>query len=224
MDIEPQPGTQYLDSSPSAEEVVAIAPEATLPEVGALLARALLHDPFPSFMLPEPSERERLLPWHYESLARFAEQAGEVWATTGPLRGAAVWLWRDDQPQSFERLERSGLIDAPKVLGTDAFRRYSSIVGYLERVHRREVPTPHWHLSNVGVEPSAQGQGIGAALLSPMLRRADMEGVYCYLETFEPRTLSLYRRLGFDAVVDEVEPTSQLRVWALKRAPQTGGR
>ncbi len=213
-----------LDSSPSAEATVEIAPSAALPEVGALLARALVTDAFPTFMVPERAERERLLPWHYHSLARFAELAGEVWTTTGALQGAALWLWRDDQPQSFERLERSGLIDAPKVLGAEAFRRYSQIVGHLERVHRRELPAPHWYLSNVGVEPAAQGQGIGATLLAPMLRRADLEGASCYLETFEARTLSLYRRLGFELVVDEVEPTSQLHVWALIRAPQSGGR
>jgi ribosomal protein S18 acetylase RimI-like enzyme len=51
------------------------------------------------------------------------------------------------------------------------------------------------YLRLLGVEPSDQGRGFGAALLQHGL----------YLETFAERNVPFYLRHGFELVVDEVE-------------------
>jgi ribosomal protein S18 acetylase RimI-like enzyme len=59
---------------------------------------------------------------------------------------------------------------------------------------------PTWHLAFIGVDPFWHGQGIGAALLSHMLERIDDEGALAYLESTNPRNITLYQRHGFEVV------------------------
>jgi predicted N-acetyltransferase YhbS len=75
-------------------------------------------------------------------------------------------------------------------------------------------------LAVLGVDPELQGQGIGGALLQPVLDRADQHELPCYLETVEPSNLPFYSRHGFGVLDEGVEPTSDLRYWTLLRSPQ----
>ena len=56
---------------------------------------------------------------------------------------------------------------------------------------------PHWYLNVVSTLPSRQGQGLGSTILPPVLAEADAEGRPCYLESSNPRNVSLYLRHGF---------------------------
>jgi ribosomal protein S18 acetylase RimI-like enzyme len=67
----------------------------------------------------------------------------------------------------------------------------------MERFHPDE---PHWYLPLIGVEPNAQGRGLGAALLRHALERFDREGALAYLESSNPRNIPLYERHGFEIV------------------------
>ena len=55
---------------------------------------------------------------------------------------------------------------------------------------------PHWYLPMIGVEPNAQGRGLGAALMRHALERCDRDGVTAYLESSNPLNISLYQRFG----------------------------
>jgi GNAT superfamily N-acetyltransferase len=106
----------------------------------------------------------------------------------------------------------------------DAFGRFTQVLAYLEPFHKRDVPVRHWYLSILGVDPARQGQGLGGALLQPILSRADEEGVPCYLETGQPKAISFYRKHGFEVVVQDVEPKSGLRFWTFRREPRKTSR
>ena len=58
---------------------------------------------------------------------------------------------------------------------------------------------------------------MGSATITPELRRADSEGLPCYLETFQPRNVPLYLKHGFQIMAEEVEPVSGLRAWFFLR-------
>ena len=62
---------------------------------------------------------------------------------------------------------------------------------------------PYWYLEVVGVDPAAQGRGVGTRLLEPVLAQAEEVGQLCYLETMTERNVGWYRSLGFE--VREVE-------------------
>ena len=49
-------------------------------------------------------------------------------------------------------------------------------------------------------EPPFQGRGLGAALLTHTLKQCDEGGHVAYLESGNPRNLSLYERHGFEAI------------------------
>ncbi len=46
-------------------------------------------------------------------------------------------------------------------------------------------------------DPRAPGPGLGTAVLQPVLERCDADGARAYLESSNPRNLTLYRRHGF---------------------------
>lgn len=62
---------------------------------------------------------------------------------------------------------------------------------------------PHWHIGPVGVQPDAQGRGVGTALLTSFLATADEQGVPAFLETDVDRNVTLYQRHGFRVVERE---------------------
>ena len=56
---------------------------------------------------------------------------------------------------------------------------------------------PHWYLPLIAADPNWIGQGLGALLMKHALRRCDEQGVVAYLESSNPRNISLYQRHGF---------------------------
>lgn len=89
-----------------------------------------------------------------------------------------------------------------------------------ETLHKQFAPGPHWYLWGLGVEPTHQDKGVGSALLQPVLREADKDGLPCYLETQNETNLPFYHKHGFAVMSDGVVPKGSLRVWAMVRKPQ----
>lgn len=121
----------------------------------------------------------------------FAEPTDTVYVA-GSGAGASVWrgvgargpskMQQFKSAPSFIRVFRSGLGRAMQV---------SSAV---DSAHPKE---PHVYLFYVGVHQDSRGQGLGAALLAPMLGRCDTEGIPAYLENSNPANEAFYARLGF---------------------------
>ncbi|MEU9334324.1 GNAT family N-acetyltransferase [Streptomyces sp. NPDC048290] len=55
----------------------------------------------------------------------------------------------------------------------------------------------HEYLWLIGVAPQRQGEGLGSALMGPVLDRCDRDGTAVYLEASNARSRDLYARLGF---------------------------
>src|SRR5262245_30700887 len=68
------------------------------------------------------------------------------------------------------------------------------------RMAQSHPDEPHWYLPLIGVAPAYQGKGYGSALLKHSLERCDLEHLAAYLESSNPRNISLYRRHGFEVV------------------------
>jgi ribosomal protein S18 acetylase RimI-like enzyme len=71
----------------------------------------------------------------------------------------------------------------------------------------------------IGVEPNSQGKGLGAALLRYALARCDKEGALAYLESSNPRNISLYERHGFE-VMGEIRIGAAPLVTPMLRRPR----
>jgi ribosomal protein S18 acetylase RimI-like enzyme len=55
-----------------------------------------------------------------------------------------------------------------------------------------------WYLPLIGVDPIRQARGVGARLMAEALRRIDASRSPAYLESSNPRNVTLYERHGFE--------------------------
>lgn len=187
---------------------------------GETLARAFYTDPVAEYMLPDPGQRSRLLPWHFSTLVRYGALFGEVYATTREIRGVAVWLKPGRTEMTPERLAAAGVSRADEVLGTAAWERFLDVMQFLEGLHAADMVEVHWYLMAIGVDPEAAGKGLGSALLRPVLQAADAQARTCYLETAAAENRPFYERHGFLVLRQGVEPGSGLDYWTFRRDPQ----
>jgi GNAT superfamily N-acetyltransferase len=198
-------------------EVAPLA-EAQLEDAGRALALAFQDDPLQSYVLPDPEERARRSPAHFATFIRYGHLFGEVYTTPGTPEGAAIW-----QPPGAaitpERAVSAGLNRLSTLIGADALERLGRVLDYREAVHHRDLPSEHWYLMLVGVVPVQQRQGVGRALLQPILNRADSAGLWCFLDTAQPQNVPFYQKLGFRVLAETVEPESGLRLWTLRWDP-----
>jgi GNAT superfamily N-acetyltransferase len=121
-----------------------------------------------------------------------------------PTAEVAVWSEMEQMGQHF---------------GPEAYHRFTEAYHHFERIHHHSMAGPHWYLALLGVSHRYQRRGIGGALLLPMLRSADQEGLPCYLETFVSDNVPFYEHRGFRVVEAGVEPRSQVPFWAMRREP-----
>ena len=189
-----------------------------IPEAGRVLARAFRTDPLQTYIFPDVDESVRRSPAMFSAIVRSGFERAEVWTTTSTA-GIAVW-----SPPARRGPEEAKQDDAkedrlPELMGHAAFERLSSFFAAIERFHVEAAPEPHWYLEILGVDPASQGQGIGSALLQPILDRADADGVACYLETVNAKNVPFYVARGFAVVLDTIEPGSGLRLWTFIRDP-----
>jgi GNAT superfamily N-acetyltransferase len=172
-----------------------------VPRLATTLAEAFHKDPVwgPFFFPDEKRRAPRLERFFAAELEKVALPLGEVWTTSGDVRGVAIWappgLWRVPL--------RTALAQLPTMLGTfgSALPRVVRALRAIERRHPHEPP--HYYLAFLGVAPPHQGRGVGTALMRPVLERCDRERFPAYLEASTARSAACYERVGF-AVQEEV--------------------
>ncbi len=185
-------------------------------QVMAALDRAFFDDPLDVYLLPDPAQRKRLLSKIHLIMLRYALRYGEVY-TTPAYEGAACWLPPGRTYPTLWRLLSVAWRDPPLAMGWQGYRRFTQVDAYLEHAHRSAVPGPHWYLWELGIDPAHQHQGIGGALLRPILERADHERLPCYLETTNVENPSFYERHGFRVVSEGIAPGTNICVWSMRR-------
>ena len=104
-----------------------------------------------------------------------------------------------------------------RTLFSQGFRVMSRWGKIARRLQALQPQQPHWYVASLGVEPAAQGRGLGAALLTKFLEHADREGFPTYLETDRMRNVGFYEARGFR--VEEQIAVLGVPVWRMWRAP-----
>jgi ribosomal protein S18 acetylase RimI-like enzyme len=177
--------------------------DSRLGEASDVLSRAFQDDPAWVWLIPDDERRRQLLPWLFR--VGFDVTAAEVWTTTGPVLGAARWLPPGRPPM------RVG--PTLKALVTTPYGRA------VEALRTQAMPDPHWYLAGIGVDPSAQRRGVGAALMQPGLAAAARAALPAVLLTNNEANLSFYRRNGFAVVRESETPKGGPHAWAMVKAP-----
>ena len=184
-----------------------------VPALAGSLARAFDDDPVMEWLFPDPRRRPRWTRTFFAVRLRQLLRQEEVWSTHQGT-GAALWAQPDRWKLSLgETLGLVGRIAAGVGLRTPQSLRGLTLI---EERHPRE---PHWYLAVLGVDPEAQGGGLGSALLEPVLRSCDEDGVAAYLESSKERNIAFYARHGF-RVTEEVTMPNGPPVWLMWRDPR----
>ena len=111
---------------------------------------------------------------------------------TSDYAGAAMWLppgVQSDEETMGQIVERTASVSVRGDLFT-----------MLEQMARFHPEEPHWYLPLIGVDPAHQCKGCGAALMAHALERCDRDRSIAYLESTNPRNITLYQRHGFQAI------------------------
>lgn len=142
----------------------------------------------------------------------------ELWLaqSNGAPAGAAIWLKPGDHAFDFTPLQQ--LLTTPLFLSIAGFagmQRAQELGGALNAHHPKQK---HAHLVFLGVAPSAQGRGVGSAILKQTLAPLDAQGVTAYLECTTERNAALYKRHGFEVTGEFDFPG--LHFWTMTRAPR----
>ena len=170
---------------------IGIATPAHEERVIATLLLAFGADPIVRWLYPDPREYVTTFPVLAKTFGGRAFEQGTAYRTEDHA-GAALWLppgVGPDEEAMIDLLERSV---APE--------RQAAAFAVLEQMDAFHPTEPHWYLPLIGVDPAQQNRGIGAALLQPVLAQCDRDGIPAYLESSNPRNISLYERHGFEIV------------------------
>jgi ribosomal protein S18 acetylase RimI-like enzyme len=208
-----------MDSAPSVRRAT---PE-EIPAIAAVLARAFAADPFFSYLAGDAPERGQRMRDGWTAILRHASAGLAATWTTDDHAGAAIWIPPGRSASS--GLDQLSMLPAlARLTGWRRLRQASDALETLGERRHAHAPDPHWYLSALGVEPERQGEGIGSALLAPVLAEADASAVACYLETAVARNVLLYERHGFDVVEELVLPNTDVHGWLMLRPASAAPR
>ena len=155
----------------------------------AVVVLAFSADPAARWTWPDPQQYLMHFPAFVKALGGKAFAHGGAYCIDG-YAGAALWMppeVRPDEDAVAALLQRTGSAAAQKDLAA-VFER-------MERYHPQE---PHWYLPFIGIDPSQQGKGYGAALMEHALIPCDRDRTLAYLESSNPKNIPLYERHGFE--------------------------
>lgn len=183
-----------------------------------MLARAFADDPEMVYLLPQPVHRRLVLPALMAAGLELVLRVGEVHVAAG--RAAAAWV----PPRAAGKLPAgppgdgglfAGVVQA---MGPGATARMDEVSHEYARVRAEAMPGPHWYLTLLGVDPAAQGAGLGGLLVAGLLARAGGDALPAYVETAKETNVAFYRRYGFEVVYEGATPGG-LVFWALAHRP-----
>lgn len=192
-----------------------IATAADAAEVGRILAAGFADDPVLTWAFQEPGRASKLACF-FEFLAREAlVPLGATYLLPG---SCAAWTPPDAPPWPPERTERFGAV-LSEVCTADDLARLSALDTATQEHH---PPPPIWYLGVIATAPSSQGRGFGGTLLAQSLATVDQANLPAYLESTNPRNITLYQRHGFETVgvIELPNGPTLTKMWRQKAAPE----
>ncbi|HXC52518.1 MAG TPA: GNAT family N-acetyltransferase [Candidatus Limnocylindrales bacterium] len=162
-----------------------------MPRAIAAITAAFLTDPIARFAWPSPYAHLEAMPLAAREFAGASFEHGAAYVSSD-FCGTALWLPPGVEPNG-EALE--------KIFRDTAMPEHlDDLLGTFEKMEHAHPDEAHWYLPLIGVEPNAQGKGIGAELMRYAVARCDQEKALAYLESSNPRNIALYRRFGFEEI------------------------
>jgi ribosomal protein S18 acetylase RimI-like enzyme len=157
----------------------------------AVMTLAFGTDPVARWFYPNPREYLAHFPRLAVAIGGKAFANGTAHYIEG-FAGASLWLPPGVSPDE----EPAVAI----IQETVSERLHAAAFTILEQIGAAHPTEPHWYLWMIGTDPARQGRGYGSALMRHALASCDHDKRLAYLESSNPRNLSLYLRHGFELI------------------------
>ena len=167
-------------------------------------------DPLVRWLWRDPHQYLVHMPALVRAAAGKAFAAGSAYYVDG-YAGAALWLPPEVHAEKDElrSLIRNDVAEEQRAEVVAVFKQMGSY-------HPQE---PHWYLPLIGVDPANRGHGYGSALMGHALQPCDRDHTLAYLESSNPRNLSLYIRHGFE-IIGTIQIGSSPPLFPMVRKPR----
>ena len=169
--------------------MVRSATEDERPTLHHVVTLAFATDPLARWTVPGSTDYFISMPMVVDAVGCGGLPHGTAYVVDN-LAGAALWLPPGVEPDG----ERTAALTEAYV-HPDVKEEFAAVLEEMGRYHPEE---PHWYLPMIAVDPAVQGRGYGAALMRHAVQRFDRDGAIAYLESTNPRNISLYERHGFE--------------------------
>jgi ribosomal protein S18 acetylase RimI-like enzyme len=179
-----------------------------LPRLAAVLGRSLEADPIFQWLFGGSANSAGIASF---ALGLYAQPAasGMVWEA-GDGQAVAVWV-----PAGGQVIDSTSAPGIPSPGEHQGMPNHDDVWTWLESF----VPSEAWYLEVLGVDPDAQGAGLGAALIQHGLSLAGAAGAGAFLETSVARNVPYYERFGFEVVEEADMPGGGPHVWFMRVDP-----
>lgn len=190
---------------------IRLAGSADVATVGAVFGAGFEDDPVLSWALRDPGRVAKLTTLFTFMLREDFVPPGTTWMCDA---AGAAWRPPGTPGRGDEHLDAFLTEMATAGATPDDFERIAAMGDAVEAVHPTE---PHWYLGVIATTPDRRGGGLGTALLEVGLRAVDASGMPAYLESSNPRNITLYERHGFEVTgridVDTADGVAMTAMW-----------
>ncbi len=197
-------------------EIIKLDPR-QIKRAAEVLALSFFDYPMFAFYFPDPKRRTRYLPWYFTKILKHGTT---LWHSLYHPRG----FRRDFHPASgtypnfIMGICPEWFFADPIVLGFRNYKRSMECENFVGATHIELMKNrPHYYLWGLAVEPAVKSQGIGSALMQPLLAQADAQKMPIYLETHDEKNVRYYQKHGFDLLHTACIPKYQLSIWCMMR-------
>lgn len=143
-------------------------------------------DPFLRWMYPNASSYLNAGP-AFDAFGGGSIDHGSAFAAND-FEGVAMWM-----PPGAEADEERFVEEVEKHILPEKHETLFAVLEEMGKFHPKDA----WYLPTIAVDPACQGKGIGSQLMKHALAMVDAKGLTAYLESSNPRNMSLYERCGF---------------------------
>ena len=196
-----------------------------VPRLADTLQAAFDGYPWTDWAFPANERAERVRDCFALYLAASITGQGEVWTTDNH---ACVAMWQRPVTNTASDASRSG----PTLSQTESRQlRASTAILLAENaetvaaadaaVGAHHPPWPHWFLGSVGTRPEFRRRGLARAVLSPVLRQCDQDGLEAVLDTSTRSNVELYAGMGFRTTAELHPAPGAPTVWVMVRNPRS---
>ncbi len=170
---------------------IRVATQDEMPKAVSSTVAAFITDPLARFAWPSAHDYLRAMPLATREFAGGSFEHHTAYVSDD-FCGVALWLPPGVHPngEALENVFRD----------TARPEHLDDLLATFEKMEQSHPDEPHWYLPMIGVEPNAQGRGLGGALMRHGVARCDNERALAYLESSNPRNITLYERHGFEVM------------------------